>query len=241
MSTGRDGQDLKSEMVAMYGVTAGTKMGAQWDAMWKTLSTFVHKFYREAGLDRAEEVLTEMVLCLSPEGILSPTGVRLANVPGPVLYAVIEETVRKPPTKLASAWPFAMRKLERGKANLELGPDGKTPTESASDRYKREDATIAPAVRRAMDGMTGHMARPRVTTKADEERTALRWMRGSVAVRQELAEACEKNFSGWDQRLPGLDAVKENWIKAEALKRWRAAGRPLPMPSVGYAPSNRRS
>jgi hypothetical protein len=229
MYAGRDGQDLKGEIAAGRDAE---RDDAMWKSLpeWRTLSTFVHKFYREAGLERIEEVLTEMVLCLSPEGITSPTGVRLANVPGPVLYAVIEETVRKPPTKLGSAWPFAMRKLERGKANLELDPEGKTRTEAAAERYHAQDRVIAPAVRAMIDGMVGALARKTVTTKADEQRTALRWMRGSVAVRQELAEACEKNFSGWDQRLPGLDVVKENWVKAEAVKRWRAAGRPLPMP-----------
>lgn len=195
---------------------------------------FLYKFYDNAPQSRLVEILTEMLLALSPSGIVTPSGVRLANVSPDALRYAIVETTEHPPRVFASAWPFAMRKLESGKGNLALGGDGLTGTERASRRHHAEDARIAPEVKRLVDSVGGSIGRRPVTTKADEQRTALRWMAGSAAVRSELAEACEATFRGWRQDIPGLDVAKENWVRAEALKRWRAAGRPLPMPPVRH-------
>jgi len=213
-----DGKDM---LIESYGDDAR-------DA-WVSVGRFLERFYGDSQTD-ALDIANKLILTMTPKGVAARPGVRISDArPRSVLLA-IEETLRKPPTVPKAAYTFVLRKLENSKANLELGGDGMTETERASVRHAREDAKIAPAIKQAIDGMTGPWRRRPTTGRADEQRTALRWLHGSTAVRQELAEACEKNFASWNQRLPGLDTVKENWIRAEAVKRWKAAGCPLPMP-----------
>lgn len=196
-----------------------------------TVTRFLHKYYPDTQRELVVGIVNEMILTMTPEGVRSPSGARVASVRGESLVYALQETLTRPPKQPGSAWPYTLRKLESGRANLELGPDGQTLTERLSERGRAVDRQIAPAIRATIDSLTGSWAgRKTVTTKADEQRTALRWIKGEPLVRQEIAEACEQNFRSWDQSLPGLDDVKDNWVKAEALRRWRAADRPLPMP-----------
>lgn len=217
-----EGVAERDDLVAMYGEGVNT--------MWKTVGLFLAKFYEQDSENRLVQILNEMILCMTPEGLWTPSGAKVAHVTGRALASVLEETTRKPPQHFSAAWAYTLRKLESGRANLALGKDGLTDTERASERQKREERVIAPEVRRVMDGMVGPWRRRSVTGKADEERTALRWMLGNDALKLELAELCEKTFASWRQDLPNLETVKNNWVKQEALKRWRAAGRPLPLP-----------
>ena len=217
-----EGVAERDDLVAMYGEGVNT--------MWKTVGRVLAKFYEQDSENRLVEILNEMILCMTPEGLWTPSGAKIAHVTGRALASVLDETTRKPPQHFSAAWAYTLRKLESGRANLALGKDGLTDTERASARQKREDRTIAPEVRRVMDGMVGPWRRRSVTGKADEERTAVRWMLSNDALKLELAELCEKTFASWRQDLPNLETVKNNWVKQEAVKRWRAAGRPLPLP-----------
>jgi hypothetical protein len=217
-----EGVAEKDDLVAVYGAPA--------EQTWTRVARFFAKFYWTEPEARLLEVANQLILTMSAEGIAAPSGGRIANVSGKALFAAMNETVQRPPNNRAAAIVFVLKKLEQGRANLELGKDGLTPTERRSAEQKREERTIAPEVRRLMDAGTGMFARRAVTTKTDEQRTALRWLRSNVAVRQELAESCERQFATWRQDLPNLDTIKDNWLKAEALKRWRALGRPIPLP-----------
>lgn len=203
--------------------------GVQVREVFTDVSRFFAKFYggRPA---KAVDVLNEMLVSLSPEGIESPGGVRLANVKRSALLEAMVAVTKRPPRSAAAAWPYVMRILENGRGNLELGSDGLTNTERASERWRRAASQIHPAVKRAVDEAGGAIARRRTTSRADEERTAVRWMLSRDDVKLQVARASDRQFRDWRQDLPGLDRAKDNWAKAEAVRMWKAAGRPLPLP-----------
>lgn len=203
--------------------------GVQVREVFTDVSRFFAKFYggRPA---KAVDVLNEMLVSLSPEGIESPGGVRLANVKRSALLEAMVAVTKRPPRSAAAAWPYVMRILENGRGNLELGSDGLTNTERASERWRRAASQIHPAVKRAVDEAGGAIARRRTTSRADEERTAVRWMLSCDDVKLQVARASDRQFRDWRQDLPGLDRAKDNWAKAEAVRMWKAAGRPLPLP-----------